>query len=793
MSTMPKKPSKRPRTKSNRNNVVRENKGSFEIAFSDIVDVLVRRMGLIFASVIAAAGLAIAYYLLLDPRYESAAEILVERRDTQLKSDGSSGSAETDVSRDLMATQMRIVQSKKNIESTLSALSPDVVESLQSKIDSDHSLTDYIADGLYVSTGGDNSQNAHVLNLRFRHTDPTESKVVLDELVKQYQEFLKGKYQANTNEIYKLIDIDRLQLESELSQLDEAYRKFREEAPIMVAGADSANVYEQRYEELLAEVATVESQIAEGHSRLKLVQEGLQRYDELQVPDLQRLTLIDAVNVERMSILLAVDRGEAATASFQAEQPERIASATSEFTALLEKRAQLVSLEKSLGNNHPEVLSLRDQVRLAESFVESRAQRRTTVEDKPMLTPAVVMDAYVSLLTNDLTALEQRKSALLVHASEVESKVKGLVSYELEGESLVHERLRKQDLYDSMVDNLRAMALSSNAGPSFIHEVLASPEIGKKVEPNLLTAAAIAIFGTVIFGVGLIGIAELSDRSIYKTEELEEILGTSILGNVPEFAWDTETKAAMRTAQRSKSKINRMILSHHAPQTKLAELFRGLRTQIMFTAGSEAKVLSITSAKSGDGKSTVAANLACSLAQTGRRVLLIDCDMRRPTVASTLGLSSKLGLREILDGTIEFSDAIQTTEAVNLSVIGAGAIPKNPAELLDSRVFDDFLELVREKFDLVLLDCPPLLPVSDPSIVIPKTDGVLMVVRLDAQSRPQSKRVSEILDGLSARVLGLVINRSPKLKDKYGYYNDYAYQPYASSDKTEKGVEPAAV
>lgn len=459
----------------------------------------------------------------------------------------------------------------------------------------------------------------------------------------------------------------------------------------------------------------------------------------------------------------------------------------------MEKRAQLGSLEKTLGNNHPDVVSLRDQVRLAETFVESRAQQRTTLEDKPLLTPAVVMDSYVSLLSNDLSALEQRKGALVANAAEVEIRVKSLVSYELEGESLVHERLRKQDLYDSMVDNLRAMALSSNAGPSFIHEVLASPELGKKVEPNLLTAAAIAIFGTVIFGVGLVGVAELSDRSIYKTEELEQILGTSIVGNVPEFSWDPETKAAIRLAQRSKSKVNRMILAHHSPQTKVAELFRGLRTQIMFKAGSEAKVLSITSAKSGDGKSTVAANLACSLAQTGRRVLLVDCDMRRPTVASILGLSNKLGLRELLDGTIELSDAIQTSEAINLSVIGSGTIPKNPAELLDSRVFDDFLALVREKFDLVLLDCPPLLPVSDPSIIIPKSDGALMVVRLDAQSRPQSKRVNEILDGLSARLLGLVINRSPKLKDKYGYYTDYTYQTYTSTEKNAKVVEPSAV
>lgn len=217
-----------------------------------------------------------------------------------------------------MATQMRIVQSKKNIESTLAALSPELLESLQSKIDIDQSLSDYIVDSLYVSAGGDSCQNAHVLNLRFRHTEPNESKVVLNELVKQYQEFLKGQYQANTNEIYKLIDIDRLQLESELSQLDEAYKKFRQEAPIMVAGSDSANVYEQRYEELLAEIATVDSQIAEGNARLQLVREGLKRYDDLKVPDLQRLTLIDAVNVERMSILLAVDRGEARTASFQA-------------------------------------------------------------------------------------------------------------------------------------------------------------------------------------------------------------------------------------------------------------------------------------------------------------------------------------------------------------------------------------------------------------------------------------------------------------------------------------------
>ncbi|MEZ6135911.1 MAG: polysaccharide biosynthesis tyrosine autokinase [Pirellulaceae bacterium] len=761
-------------------------KAEFDIAFRDIADLIVRRLGLVVVAALASFGLAAGYYFLYPPKFESKAEILVERRDASFNPDGGNSGGDKIVSSEVMATHTRIVQSARIVEEALERTGLATSESLLEAA-GDEGIVPYVRENLYVTTA---DRNANVINLSFRHLDPDLSRQVLEAIVEQYQLFLIEKYQGDNSKVTSLIDDARKELEEELSALETDYREFRERAPIMIGAEDTSNVYEQRYEELLAEVSDVDSRIAEDSARLQLVRDGLKRYDENGSPDLQKLTLIDGLSAERMAILLAVDRGEAESASFQAEQPERMASATSEFSSLLEKRSQLVSMEKTHGNNHPDVVALREQIQLAEAFVETRAKNRSVVEDKPELTPDDVLDAYVNMLSNDLAALEQRKSSLLLAASEVEKQVRDLVAFELEGESLLHERLRKQDLYDGTVDNLRAFALSSGAG-TYVHEVLEYPGLGEQVEPNLLTCAAIALFGTLLFGCCLVGVAELSDNSIHKSEELERIFASTVFSSIPEFSKDVESRNAMRLAKRSKSPINPMVLAHHAPQTRMAEIFRGLRTQLMFANG-QSRVLSVTSAKSGEGKSTVASNLACSLAQTGRRVLLVDCDMRRPQVASLLGLSSKVGLREVLEGTVELQEAIQVTEAENLHVVTAGVIPKNPAELLDRRVFDDFLATVREMYDLVFLDCPPVLPVSDPSIIAPKTDGTIVVIKVDSQTRPQSQRVKDILEGVSANLLGLVINRSPNLREKYGY-SEYSYQEYKQPQVKVSEREPEQV
>ncbi len=752
----------------------------FDIAFSDIVSMLRRRAWLVAGCAAVSIGIAALYMAFSTRWYESNAQILVEQRDPNLAAEGSLSSNGSNVSEDLMATHLKLVQSRRIIGMALERSRLDQLQSIIDRLDVDELPVDYVLANLNATSGGDgNARDAHVLNLSLQHVIPEETQLILDAIVKEYQLFLQEKYKDTNTEAARLIEQARGEIQKELERLEEEYRKFRETAPVIATGETGANVFEQRYEEIQAEISDVDSSITEASARLKLVEDGLQRMKASNVPELQQLTLIDAVNAERMAILVAVDRGEAETAVFQAAQPERMAQATSEFTSLLEKKSKLQSMEQNLGKNHPDVVALRGEIALADTFVKQKAEARGTVSERPPLTPKDVMDAYVTMLRNDVQALMDRKQGLIALAAETETQVKGLVDFELTGEYLLHERERQQGLFDSTVDNLRAISMATEGG-GFIDEVIEAPEIGKLVAPNGLIAGCIVILGTLLLGTICVGMVELSDRSFHKPEELEGIFGAPLLSHVPELNRDLQTRKIMATAKKSDSSLDQTLVSFFAPRSRISEVFRGMRTQMLFSAGGDqSKIIGVTSAKSGEGKSTVSANLAISLSQTGRDVLLVDCDLRRPRVHKLFASPNSVGLSDVLTGKRELSDAISATEVPHLSTLTSGPIPENPAELLDSENFTQLLGVLREKFDIILLDCPPVLPVSDPAIVAPKVDGMVVVIRIDSECRPQASRVQQILAGVDARILGLVVNRSTETKGRYAY-NAYGYEAYNS-------------
>lgn len=775
------KTSKRTSSKRKRKPSSKRGGYDFDIAFSDIVGLLRRRMTLVIGCTLVSLGLAVLYMAFSTVWYESKAQILVEQRDPTAATEGMMTPGKDTVSDDAMATHLKLVQSRRIISTALERSGLHQLQSIIDALDAEESPVDYVIANLTATSGGDgNARSARVLNLSFQHTAPEEAKQVLDAIVKEYQLFLEEKYKNSNSEAARLIEDARGQIQKDLDRTEEEYRKFRETAPIVATGESGANIYEQRYEEIQAEISDIDSKTAEAQSRLALVEEGLKRYEDNKVPDLQKLTLIDQINAERMSILLAVERGEAETAEFQSKQPERMAQATSEFTSVLEKKSRLLSMEQNLGRNHPDVVALRGEIGLAEQFIKVRSNERGGgFIERPMLTPKDVMDAYVMMLRNDLEALTSRKTSLIAMATETETLVKGLVDFELTGEYLMHERERQQSLFDSTVDILRMNAMAGEGG-GFIHEVIEAPELGKVVAPNLLIASLIMVMSTLLLCTICVGYVELSDRSIHKPEELENIFGSQVLSHIPELFHDAQTRKIMSTAQQSASPLDKTLVSFFAPRSRISEVFRGMRTQMLFSVGGDnSKVIGVTSAKSGEGKSTVAANLAVSLSQTGREVLLVDCDLRRPRVHKLFGIANTIGLSDVLSGKRELADVIQTGEVANLTTLTSGPIPNNPAELLDSESFDLFLNDVREKFDLVILDCPPVLPVSDPAIVAPKIDGMVVVVRIDGECRPQAARVKQILSGVDARVLGLVVNRSSEARGRYSY-NAYGYESHNS-------------
>lgn len=212
------------------------------------------------------------------------------------------------------------------------------------------------------------------------------------------------------------------------------------------------------------------------------------------------------------------------------------------------------------------------------------------------------------------------------------------------------------------------------------------------------------------------------------------------------------------------------------PLSAAAEAYRTLRTNLFYAlVDNPPKVIVLTSPGPGEGKSTTCANLGVVMAQTGKSVLVLDCDLRRPTMHRIFGLRNFNGLVDILVGSREPREVLQEP-LHGLKVLTVGSVPPNPAELLGSKRFADFLSVARKEFDYVLVDAPPVGVVSDPIILSTEADGVLLVVDAQSSRKWSLSQGIRSLQGVGAKVLGTVMNRVPVSKGSYYGYSSYAYR-----------------
>jgi len=208
------------------------------------------------------------------------------------------------------------------------------------------------------------------------------------------------------------------------------------------------------------------------------------------------------------------------------------------------------------------------------------------------------------------------------------------------------------------------------------------------------------------------------------------------------------------------------------PKSPISEQYRTIRTNIQFSSvDEEVKSLMVTSAGPGDGKSTTTANLAVVFAQQGKRVLLVDADLRKPTVHYTFNLTNTFGLTSVLSKQASLENAVNKTDIDNLFVLTSGPIPPNPAELLGSKAMEQFFDDALNKvFDLILFDTPPLLAVTDAQILSNKCDGTVLVVSSGKTEKEQVIKAKELLDAAQSRLLGVVLNNKKIENNSYYYY-----------------------
>lgn len=215
----------------------------------------------------------------------------------------------------------------------------------------------------------------------------------------------------------------------------------------------------------------------------------------------------------------------------------------------------------------------------------------------------------------------------------------------------------------------------------------------------------------------------------------------------------------------------RKLIAHKEPKSTIAEQFRNIRTNLQFAAvGNEMRSIMITSPDPEEGKTTIISNLAVVLGQQGKKVLVMGADLRKPTVQNVFGVHNTEGLTNVLSGQSSFAGCVQETVVDNVYVISAGPIPPNPAELLATKRMDEVLLEAYELFDIVLVDTPPVLIITDAQILANKCDGVILVIRSEQTEKERALKSKQALEQASGKLLGVILNDKKMNKEMYGYY-----------------------
>lgn len=746
-----------------------------EFGVGDVWNLLLRHWHVVLLFTSLGILMSSLYWYYIPRTYESSAQVLLMRKNSQLVSSTGQGPAdsETKIGEDLLSTHVQLVQSNRLVGEALAADGLEDLPSIQENLGPYKKYktpVEYVVSKLAVTRGGTGqAKSAHVLNIKFKHVSDVDAQRVLAALVDRYQGFLREKFQDVNKEAAELISKARQELEGELVAAEERYLESRRDAPLLWDGDKSTNIPRRRYEGIQDELSNLELKQSQVATRLEEVEATLEDLKASNATGLDWLAVIDEKDAARLGAYALVFQGESATASFQSQQPSRMTTAQTEGQHLLKLLVQEKTMKNEFGPQHPEMIQTKQQIRVVKDFLAQLDEKnRVNGGDiRSMLDPEKIVDSYVKLLKHDQRTLDCLIKELETKAAKEEKLAKKLVDYELEDETIRKEVKRKQELFDAVVNRLRDINLARDYG-GFINEVVSPPEIGETVWPKIKTCLVLGALCGMILGCGVAAIGEFRDRSFRNPDEVSSTLGLPILSHVPDLLVNSKKR-------KPSSPLALTLCTAHRPKSRDAEVFRSLRTTLFSRLSAEKiKVIGISSSVQGDGKSTTLANLAVSIAQAGRRVLLIDCDLRRPSQHEKFAIENKAGVINVLQEEAELMDVIHDTLVPGLSFMSAGPPTANPAEILDSPKFAQLIELVRDRYDIVLCDCPPVLAVSDPCIVAPLLDAMLLVIRVSRDSRPQALQARAMLADVGAKVLGIIINGCDAPAHYFAHYGSNA-------------------
>jgi exopolysaccharide transport family protein len=531
--------------------------------------------------------------------------------------------------------------------------------------------------------------------------------------------------------------------------------------------------FKTKYESVTQTSVWLSKELADLQLKVQTSEEKLVRYQKdhsiLGVDEKQNIVTAKLTELNNELTVAQTDRiqKESNYRLAVAGEPAGLAKTSREGTSgllekLREKEADLNTLyaqaTTEFGSGYPKVVELNNQLK----------QVRTEIVAEETRVQHGVRDEYLAAV--------QRENLLTTAFNQQKQEANQLNESAIEYSVLKRDAESNRQLYQDLLQRLKEAGVSAGLRSSNIRVVDIARTPTQPITPNVPRNLQVGLLLGLACGIGLAFVLESLDTSIRSIEEISAISTLPALGTIP---LQLSSKSPLRkrlktTSAETETPESSALVTYARPKSEAAEAYRALRTSILLSSfGAPPKVILVTSAIPQEGKTTISANSALVLAQSGSRVLLIDADLRRPGIDKLFGFRSRAGLSTLISGVDKIEDVVVPfTQVPNLWILPAGPIPPQPVELLGSTVMKDHITRWRDEFDHIIIDTPPCLSVTDAVVLSPEADRVILVARAGKTTKAALRRACELLLHVNARVMGIVLN-ALDLRSGGGYYYTY--------------------
>jgi polysaccharide biosynthesis transport protein len=709
-------------------------------ALREYLRVLIKRKWLVFSCLAIIFGVVALATLRSTRIYEAVGSIAINKTDPailNLKDSGNNGASDYYDPTDL-DTEVRILKSDLLALQVIKALNLDkqpefggtdeapsdalglTTDALQPDSEKTTSLLAGFKGGLRVSL----VPNTRIIEIRYRSADKNLAANVVNTLINTYiEQNFKTRFES-TMQASDWLSKQLVDLEMKVQTSQEKLVQYQKQHEIL--GIDEKqNITTSKLDELNKELTAAESD-----------------------------------RMEKESIYRLVQSGDPETAAAAATSAGTAASSSGLMEKMREQEAdlkiQIAQLSTQFGTSYPKVIQLNTQLK----EVEAQLQTEMTKVVSRVRSGYLAALQHESMLRQALDNQKQEANKLNESAIEYTLLKRDVESY--------------RSLYEGLMEKLKEAGVTAGLRSNNIRSVDKARVPTYPSEPNVPRNLMFALALGLSTGIGLAFLLEGMDNTVRTPEQAQAISALPSLGMIPlgsKGAIETATKRLTVASSREAVEL----VTQSRPQSQMAESYRALRTSLLLTSlGGPPKVILVTSALPQEGKTTTSINTAIVLAQKGTRVLLIDADLRRPSIHKTLGMGPKTGLSNVLTGNATLQQAVVRSSLLpTLFVLAAGTPPPNPAELLASSNMKDILAELREEYDHIIVDTPPTLSVTDAVVMSTRADAVVLVIRSGQTTKQALRRARDLLMQVNARVAGVLLNAVDLTSPDYYYYYEY--------------------